>query len=107
MPTKKTPLKVFFLLAGLGGYARFARRFLRNAPLKSPRTLCSCFFAVRIPKIHANKKDTFKGVFFIGWAGRIRTAEMPESKSGALPLGYSPIKMKLCGVISDCVLYVV
>ena len=26
-----------------------------------------------------------------GWAGRIRTAEMPESKSGALPLGYSPI----------------
>ncbi len=30
-------------------------------------------------------------LFYFGWAGRIRTAEMPESKSGALPLGYSPI----------------
>ena len=27
-----------------------------------------------------------------GWAGRTRTYEMPESKSSALPLGYSPIK---------------
>ena len=29
--------------------------------------------------------------YTFGWGGRIRTAEMPESKSGALPLGYSPI----------------
>ncbi len=26
-----------------------------------------------------------------GWDGWIRTSEMPESKSGALPLGYTPI----------------
>ena len=28
-----------------------------------------------------------------GWAGRVRTYEMPGSKPGALPLGYSPIKL--------------
>ena len=27
----------------------------------------------------------------IGWDGWVRTIEMPESKSGALPLGYIPI----------------
>ncbi|EDP10517.1 hypothetical protein EUBDOL_01765 [Amedibacillus dolichus DSM 3991] len=27
-----------------------------------------------------------------GWGNWIRTSEMPESKSGALPLGYTPIK---------------
>ena len=30
-------------------------------------------------------------IYYNGWAGRIRTYEMPESKSGALPLGDSPI----------------
>ena len=29
---------------------------------------------------------------FHGWGGKIRTYEMPESKSGALPLGYTPMK---------------
>ncbi len=37
-------------------------------------------------------------LFRFGWAGRIRTAEMPESKSGALPLGYSPISNYVFGV---------
>ncbi len=27
----------------------------------------------------------------LGWDGWVRTIEMPESKSGALPLGYIPI----------------
>ena len=31
-----------------------------------------------------------RGVLF-GWDGWVRTIEMPESKSGALPLGYIPI----------------
>ena len=30
-------------------------------------------------------------VLSTGWGGKIRTYEMPESKSGALPLGYTPI----------------
>ena len=30
----------------------------------------------------------------LGWAGAIRTREMTESKSVALPLGYSPILEK-------------
>ena len=29
--------------------------------------------------------------FKFGWGGRIRTYEMTESKSVALPLGYAPI----------------
>ena len=29
----------------------------------------------------------------IGWGNWIRTSGMPESKSSALPLGYTPIKM--------------
>ena len=37
--------------------------------------------------------------FLIGWGGRIRTYEMIESKSIALPLGYTPIlSFKICGV---------
>ncbi len=31
-------------------------------------------------------------MFFIGWGGWIRTTEMIESKSIALPLGYTPTK---------------
>ena len=38
------------------------------------------------------KKDSLKTISF-GWDGRIRTFGMPESKSGALPLGYIPIYM--------------
>ena len=30
----------------------------------------------------------------VGWAGRIRTCGMRESKTRALPLGYGPIKTK-------------
>ena len=30
---------------------------------------------------------------FLGWAGGIRTHGMPESKSGALPLGDTPIAL--------------
>ena len=29
--------------------------------------------------------------FSVGWDGWVRTIEMPESKSGALPLGYIPL----------------
>ena len=38
-------------------------------------------------KKEANHHDLLLG----GWGGRIRTAEMLESKSSALPLGYTPI----------------
>ena len=39
----------------------------------------------------AKQKSHLKMTFYFGWGGRIRTAEMPESKSGALPLGYTPM----------------
>ena len=32
-----------------------------------------------------------KSAFFVAWDGWIRTSEMTESKSVALPLGYTPI----------------
>ena len=35
-------------------------------------------------------ENAFIGVFVIGWASWIRTSGMLESKSSALPLGYSP-----------------
>ena len=37
------------------------------------------------------KKSENKVLGFFGWDRWIRTIEMPESKSGALPLGYIPI----------------
>ena len=39
---------------------------------------------------HINKKRTDKSISSLGWDGRIRTYEMPQSKCGALPLGYIP-----------------
>ena len=35
---------------------------------------------------HVNRK------YLIGWTNWDRTSGMPESKSGALPLGYTPIR---------------
>ena len=43
-----------------------------------------------------------RGVLF-GWDGWARTIEMPESKSGALPLGYIPITL---GILSHTHKYV-
>ena len=40
---------------------------------------------------------------FFGWDGWARTIEMPESKSGALPLGYIPITL---GILSYSELHV-
>ena len=39
------------------------------------------------PPLLATQEPSHKN----GWGGRIRTAEMQESKSCALPLGYTPI----------------
>ena len=40
------------------------------------------------------KKPPKTGGFELyGWDGWARTSEMPESKSGALPLGYIPITL--------------
>jgi hypothetical protein len=33
-----------------------------------------------------------------GWGGWIRTNEMADPKSAALPLGYAPAKVKINGV---------
>ena len=49
------------------------------------------WFTVRIPPAQPKTKATLNRVTFVfGWAGGIRTHEMTESKSVALPLGYSP-----------------
>ena len=37
------------------------------------------------------KKPLITSGLSVGWDGWVRTIEMPESKSGALPLGYIPI----------------
>ena len=37
------------------------------------------------------KKPLIMSGLSVGWDGWVRTIEMPESKSGALPLGYIPI----------------
>ncbi len=37
------------------------------------------------------KKEDHVTILSFGWDRWIRTIEMPESKSGALPLGYIPI----------------
>ena len=44
-----------------------------------------------LPKANIIEKSTSEEVLFSGWDGWARTSEMPESKSGALPLGYTPI----------------
>ena len=44
--------------------------------------------------VYKNKKAKTKylsSLFSIGWGGRIRTHEMEESESSALPLGDTPI----------------
>lgn len=41
------------------------------------------------------KKSLFLGLCSqYGWGTWIRTKEMPDSESGALPLGYTPIKIR-------------
>ena len=42
-------------------------------------------------KLQNNKSHPWQVTFIVGWAGGIRTHEMTESKSVALPLGYSPV----------------
>ncbi len=39
------------------------------------------------------KKPLITSGLSVGWDGWVRTIEMPESKSGALPLGYIPISL--------------
>ncbi len=41
--------------------------------------------------IFAQKKSHLRLHFLYGWGTWIRTKEMPDSESGALPLGYTPI----------------
>ena len=41
------------------------------------------------------KKPLITSGLSVGWDGWVRTIEMPESKSGALPLGYIPILLLL------------
>ena len=71
-------------IAKVGGFPFYKRPKTLHRPKgkfhKSPRDL-SC-----------RKKDFAKRkVLFSGWAGGIRTHEVTESKSVALPLGDSPI----------------
>ena len=42
------------------------------------------------PSAKLQKADRVQGHAPAGWGKRIRTFEMPESESGALPLGYTP-----------------
>lgn len=42
--------------------------------------------------LYAKKRAFHRpALFFYGWGTWIRTKEMPDSESGALPLGYTPI----------------
>ena len=43
------------------------------------------------PTNPAQKKHRLFGANFFGWGGRVRTHEMEESESSALPLGDTPI----------------
>ena len=43
------------------------------------------------PQPTDTKKPLVMSGLSVGWDGWVRTIEMPESKSGALPLGYIPI----------------
>ena len=36
-----------------------------------------------------------KAPVYIGWGTWIRTREMPDSESGALPLGYTPMRLDI------------
>lgn len=50
-------------------------------------------------------KNTSSRLYILlnGWATWIRTKEMPDSESGALPLGYSPIDInKLYTFFETC-----
>ncbi len=42
-------------------------------------------------KADTNEKSESESFRIFGWDGWVRTIEMPESKSGALPLGYIPL----------------
>ena len=53
-------------------------------PLKAQKHLMPCGFIHMASKVFG----------LVGWAGRIRTCGMRESKTRALPLGYGPIKTK-------------
>ena len=42
--------------------------------------------------LYAKKRAFHRpALFFYGWGTWIRTKEMPDSESGALPLGYTPM----------------
>ena len=62
----------------------------------SHRSILKAFFrdvSLAVPVVSVLKKTEthFMCFCFFGWAGAIRTRGMTESKSVALPLGYSPI----------------
>ena len=50
--------------------------------------------------LYAKKRAFHRpALFFYGWGTWIRTKEMPDSESGALPLGYTPIiRRRMMGI---------
>ena len=56
------------------------------------------------PSQQTQKSHSFQSGLSVGWDGWVRTIEMPESKSGALPLGYIPIFILLvyCSTFCSC-----
>ena len=54
----------------------------------------SLAFPHRVLPRNKTKKSPKRLSFFIGWGTWIRTKEMPDSESGALPLGYTPISQR-------------
>ena len=91
----KLSTRCFFLLAGLGGYDPRCYETVHWTVSCSSACALSAWHTHATFRIHhpmrKEKLTSFDVSLSFGWAGRIRTAEMPESKSGALPLGYSPI----------------
>ena len=63
-------------------------------PISNRKRLESCLERTLHPS--QCKKDTDRRPFCIGWGAGIRTPEMSESESDALPLGDTPIFSTLC-----------
>ena len=75
----------------LAGVVGFGKPRPKNSPLDY---FCLHFVQARpfrILLIKTKTKSHQKMAFHFGWGGRIRTYEMSESESDALPLGDTPI----------------
>ena len=79
-------------------------RFRINRPNGEPNIRTDTYSVFAAPKALSPQKSLYRAfcilMILFGWGKRIRTFGMPESESGALPLGDTPIQgqMLLVGI---------